>query len=136
LELHIDLDNCPDWLQSLAVWDHIYLDNLKSWATVLLVDTACHLVKDYYTHCDSLCGGPSELIQTYHQESPMTKDIAAKHLCCKKPHAIIPLHYDPMVHALVAIHCLNHLPPGSQTKDIGIKLIAAFLSTNNPLIFH
>jgi hypothetical protein len=37
---------------------------------------------------------------------------------------------------LVAIHWLKCLPPGSQTKDIGIQLIAAFLPMNYPLIFH
>jgi hypothetical protein len=37
---------------------------------------------------------------------------------------------------LVAIHCLKRLPPGSQTKDIGVQLIAAFLPMNYPLIFH
>lgn len=136
LEPHIDLDNCPDWSHSLAVWDRIYLDDIQSWATVLIVGTARRSVHDYFSRCDSICGAAAELMATYNQANPMTKDIVPGLLCCEKPHDIIPLHYDPTVHASVALHWLDRLPPASRTKDIAIELIAAFLSTNNPLLFH
>ena len=74
---------------------------------MLLIGTARRSVRDYYHRRDFLAKAATELIDVFNQSNTKTKNISTDLLCFDEPHAIIALHYDPMVHASVVLHWLE-----------------------------
>jgi hypothetical protein len=111
----------------------VFLQEIDSNTTIVLVATFRKLVNDYMKQECLLSGAASKLLELYRVKEDRRKHITSAMLCVHPPYQARPLHYNPMVHASVLVHWVTRIPNNSLLSLHQEKIIEVAIMMTAPI---